>query len=115
MDPMKYGTKGNTVMPTSKGLARLLDTLRNGGIKDRREASERLLTLAYFYSTELVESGIHTVLVEMLQDPDDYILYHKKSGALYYDENGSDPGGRVQFAQLDPGQKLNASDFTVIA
>ena len=49
------------------------------------------------------------------KDADDYIIYHKKSGALYYDENGNDSGGKVQFAQLDAGQSLKASDFTVIA
>lgn len=49
------------------------------------------------------------------QDEDDYIIYHKNSGALYYDSNGSDPGGKVQIAQLDEDQKLKASDFVVIA
>ncbi|WP_421724844.1 hypothetical protein [Bauldia sp.] len=49
------------------------------------------------------------------KDDDDYIFYHKKSGALYYDFNADGAGGKEQIAQLDPGQKLSASDFTVIA
>jgi Ca2+-binding RTX toxin-like protein len=48
-------------------------------------------------------------------DTDDHIIYHQKSGELYYDSNGSDSGGMVQIAQLDPGQVLKASDFIVLA
>ena len=49
------------------------------------------------------------------KDNDDYILYHKKSGALYYDFNADSAGGKVQIAKLDAGQNLKASDFEVIA
>jgi hypothetical protein len=47
-------------------------------------------------------------------DPDQHIVYDKKSGVLSYDADGSDPLAQVQFAQLDPGAKLKASDFNVI-
>ncbi len=48
-------------------------------------------------------------------DLDDRIIYNKATGALLYDPNGSVPGGEVQFAKLDKGLNLHASDFTVIA
>ncbi len=46
-------------------------------------------------------------------DADDRIIYDKKSGALYYDPDGVGGVGQVQFAKLDGGPKLKASDFTV--
>ncbi|WP_421724486.1 hypothetical protein [Bauldia sp.] len=48
------------------------------------------------------------------KDNDDYILYHKNSGRLWYDENADGAGGKVLIARLDEGQKLNADDFNVI-
>ncbi len=47
-------------------------------------------------------------------DSNDYIIYNDNSGKLFYDPNGSDPGGKVQFAQLDSGLHLDASDFLMI-
>ena len=50
-------------------------------------------------------------------DASDRIIYDKASGALYYDPTGSTFGSSdmVQFATLDAGAKLKASDFLVIA
>ncbi len=48
-------------------------------------------------------------------DVNDHIIYHKSTGALYYDFDGTDPIPQVQFAQLDAGTTLHASDFDVIA
>ncbi len=48
-------------------------------------------------------------------DLDDRIIYDKATGALLYDSNGTDPGGEVQFAKLDKGLHLHASDFIVTA
>ena len=48
-------------------------------------------------------------------DADDRIIYNKHSGALLYDSNGNVGGGEVQFAKLDKGLNLHASDFIVIA
>ncbi len=49
-------------------------------------------------------------------DPDDFIIYDKNSGALYYDPDGNGHGfAKVQFAQLDKNLDLHHDDFTVIA
>lgn len=45
------------------------------------------------------------------KDDDDYLLYHKKTGKLYYDKNGDDAGGKTLFATLDKGLTLSAFDF----
>lgn len=46
-------------------------------------------------------------------DPDDFIIYNKASGALYYDPDGNGILPQIQFAQFKPGTKLVASDFMV--
>ena len=43
----------------------------------------------------------------------DRIIYNATSGALTYDSNGSAAGGATQFATLQPGLALHASDFMV--
>ena len=44
-------------------------------------------------------------------DPDQRIVYNSKTGALYYDSNGSHSGQQVKFAILDDHLKLVAGDF----
>ncbi len=49
-------------------------------------------------------------------DNNDYIIYDKHSGALYYDQDGNGSTyAQVQFAQLDKGLHLHHSDFMVFA
>ena len=47
-------------------------------------------------------------------EADDFIVYNRSTGALYYDSNGSALGGAVQFATLTNRPVLTASDFVVI-
>ena len=47
-------------------------------------------------------------------DADDRILYDPATGALYFDPDGSGSGAAVQFAALQAGLPVSASDFTVI-
>ncbi|WP_421724432.1 hypothetical protein [Bauldia sp.] len=46
------------------------------------------------------------------EDDDDRIVYDKDSGKLYLDD-GIDGDAPIQFAKVDPGQKLKYTDFTV--
>jgi Ca2+-binding RTX toxin-like protein len=48
------------------------------------------------------------------QDADDRILYDHATGRLYYDADGVGGMGAIQFAQLEAGTILTASDFSVI-
>jgi serralysin len=44
----------------------------------------------------------------------DRIVYDNKTGALYYDADGSGKGSAIQFASLSPKLALTAADFLVI-
>ena len=46
-------------------------------------------------------------------DPDHRIIYDRKSGALYYDSDGTGVFAQTQFAQFNAGTKLKAADFSV--
>jgi Ca2+-binding RTX toxin-like protein len=48
------------------------------------------------------------------KDKDDYIIYDKTSGALYYDADGSGAGAAVKFAQFTKGTVLAYDDFYVL-
>jgi Ca2+-binding RTX toxin-like protein len=47
-------------------------------------------------------------------DADDRILYDRTTGTLWYDANGSRPGGRMVIAELDGTPALTAADFLII-
>jgi Ca2+-binding RTX toxin-like protein len=48
------------------------------------------------------------------KDKNDYIVYDKSKGALYYDADGSGKGAAVKFAQLKKGLVIDHKDFFVI-
>ena len=47
-------------------------------------------------------------------DANDFIVYNKATGALFYDANGSGAGGAIQFATVSNHLALTAGDFVVI-
>jgi serralysin len=47
-------------------------------------------------------------------DANDFIVYNKATGALFYDANGSGAGGAIQFATLITKTALTAGDFVVM-
>nr|WP_246728335.1 calcium-binding protein [Microvirga terricola] len=48
------------------------------------------------------------------KDGNDYLIYSKKTGVLYYDADGSGAGKAVEIAQLKKGLKMTYADFFVI-
>jgi Ca2+-binding RTX toxin-like protein len=48
------------------------------------------------------------------KDKNDYLVYDKSKGALYYDADGSGKGAAVKFAQLDKNLKLTSLDFLIV-
>ncbi|MBM6592695.1 hypothetical protein ILT42_01745 [Microvirga sp. BT291] len=57
------------------------------------------------------EIGIGKTLV---QDRDDYIVYDRKAGKIYYDSNGAKDGGMFLIATVKPKTVIKADDFFVI-
>jgi Ca2+-binding RTX toxin-like protein len=47
-------------------------------------------------------------------DSDDYVIYEAKSGALFYDPDGSGATAAIQVATLGNRAQLTAADFYVI-
>ncbi len=47
-------------------------------------------------------------------DSDDYVIYNKTTGALYYDADADGPGDAVQIATLSSGLALTNLDFLVV-
>ncbi|MBF9232770.1 calcium-binding protein [Microvirga alba] len=48
------------------------------------------------------------------KDKDDYVIYDKKAGVLYYDADGNGAGKAVAIATLSKNLKMTAADFFVI-
>ena len=48
------------------------------------------------------------------KDKNDYLVYDKAKGALYYDADGSGKGAAVKFAQLVKNTALDYKDFIII-
>ncbi|WP_201834188.1 M10 family metallopeptidase C-terminal domain-containing protein [Microvirga zambiensis] len=54
------------------------------------------------------------VVGDRFKDGDDRILYLKKSGALFYDPDGSGSANAIQFASIGKNLKITHKDFFVI-
>jgi Ca2+-binding RTX toxin-like protein len=48
------------------------------------------------------------------RDANDYLVYVKKTGVLYYDSNGSAAGGAVEIAKFSNKARLTKDDFFLI-
>jgi len=48
------------------------------------------------------------------QDGNDYIMYNKANGKLFYDADGDGAGDRVLFAKLDAGLNVDHNDFLIV-
>ncbi|HZH50332.1 MAG TPA: calcium-binding protein [Microvirga sp.] len=51
---------------------------------------------------------------ERADDRNDYLIYNKKTGILYYDADGSGGGRQVEIAKFSKNLKMSANDFFTI-
>jgi len=54
------------------------------------------------------------VVGDKAKDMDDYLIYSKKKGVLYYDADGAGKGKAVEIATLKKNLKMTNADFFVI-
>jgi Ca2+-binding RTX toxin-like protein len=47
-------------------------------------------------------------------EADDYLIYNKRTGSLFYDKDGSGRGQAVEIAKLSKNLKMTALDFSII-
>ncbi|TAL47629.1 MAG: hypothetical protein EPN89_08335 [Methylovulum sp.] len=59
-------------------------------------------------------SADYFVIAAAAADNDDYLIYHKVTGALFYDADGNGAGEAVQIATLGVNLALTNADFVVI-
>lgn len=99
---------------TALDAAKNLDHIKDFNVKDDTISLEnaffKALKPGALHADEfaLITSGTQTVT------SDAHILYNKATGALYYDSNGGDAAGRVQFAVLDNHAALTFQDFHIV-
>ena len=53
-------------------------------------------------------------IADKAKDKNDYLVYDKKKGILYYDADGSGKGKAVEIASLKKGLKMTAADFFIV-
>ncbi len=67
--------------------------------------------------TELTASVVlnsnHFVVASTALDSDDYVIYNKVTGDLFYDADGNGSSAAIKFATLPPNLALTNADFTV--
>ncbi|MFC5068089.1 polysaccharide lyase family 7 protein [Flaviflagellibacter deserti] len=77
------------------------DTIRMNDTAFGKLKSGNLSSSQFVYGSEAV-------------DKNDYVIYNEKTGALFYDEDGSGSKAAVQFATVQNHAHLTASDFLII-
>ncbi len=54
------------------------------------------------------------VIGNKAKDKNDYIIYNKKNGKLFYDADGDGSGSKKLFAKLEKGTDLSHQDFLIV-
>ncbi|TAL47630.1 MAG: calcium-binding protein [Methylovulum sp.] len=129
-DDALYGRDGDDSLTGGKGD----DVLRGGDGNDNFifnspltagvdkitgfKAADDTIQLENGIFTRLTASGElsadHFVIAAAAADSDNYLIYHKVTGALFYDADGNGAGEAVQIATLGVNLALTNADFVVI-
>jgi len=127
-----YGAGGNDKLQGGAGN----DVLSGGTGKDifvfntalnARTNKDRFLDWNYRDDTIQLENAVFKKLTKTgvlnkayftigsaAKDSNDYIIYNKTTGDLFYDANGNVAGGQVAFANIGKGKTIAYNDFVVI-
>ena len=124
-----YGGSGNDTLVGDTGIDKLwggdgadnflfnvtVGKANHDHIKDfERGADKILLDSAIFGSIGAKLGKKEFVVGKKAKDGNDYIIYNKKKGKIFYDEDGKGGAGKELFAKVDKGMKLSHDDFLIV-
>ena len=89
-----------------------LDTVADFNVADDSIALAKTIFTA-FVSNGAIDADAFFVGAAA-HDASDRIIYNSLTGSLFYDSNGTDAAGGIQFAQLATGLSLTNQDFIVV-
>jgi hypothetical protein len=110
-DILTGGTGKDAFTFDTKPGAKNVDVITDFSVKDD---TIRLNDTAFTKLKSGPLSSSTFVIGEKALDSKDRIIYNDKTGALYYDADGSGSGAATQFAKVDAHLKMTAADFVVI-
>ena len=124
-DDIIYGREGNDTLNGGLGKdtfvfnTKLNASINKDTIKDFNVADDTI-SLENAIFTKLTATGIlnkdffKVTTDGKAKDSNDYIVYNKNNGQLFYDADGSGAGASVLFAVVENKANLTNADFTVI-
>jgi Ca2+-binding RTX toxin-like protein len=104
--------KDSFVFDTKLGSTNI-DTIDDFSVKDDTILLDRTIFTKVGKVGDLASGAFH--IGTKAHDASDRIIYDKASGKVWYDADGSGGGKAIQFALLDKGLALTASDFDIIS
>lgn len=91
-----------------------IDTIDDFSVRDDTIILDHLIYRGVGKAGDLAAAAFHSNTTGKAADASDRIIYNSKTGALFYDSDGTGKNAAIQFAILDPLLKLTASDFDII-
>jgi len=118
-----YGGLGNDTLTGGHGMDRFIfttqpskknvDTITDFVAKDDTIVLDLLVFTKAGAAGKTIKKGAFWT-GSKAHDKDDRIIYDKKTGALYYDPDGTGKAAQVKFATLDKNLKIDQWDFLVL-
>jgi hypothetical protein len=94
-----------------------LDTIKDFNVRDDSVYLDNAIFRKLGRGTEANPTKVNKAYFqvgERADDRNDYLIYNKKTGILYYDADGSGGGAQVEVAKLAKNLKLSDKDFFVL-
>jgi Ca2+-binding RTX toxin-like protein len=94
-----------------------LDTIRDFNVADDSVYLDNAIFKKLGKGTEANPTKVNKAYFrsgDKAKDANDYLIYNKKKGILYYDADGSGGGAQVEIAKLAKNLKLSDKDFFVL-
>jgi serralysin len=99
----------NKLSPTTN-----VDTITDLNVVDDIIRLENAIFTILKTAGSLASSAFYASNSGVAHDTNDYIIYDKDGGNLYYDVNGNKSGGSTLFAHVDPSLSLSYKDFLIV-